>query len=54
VTKHHEAISNEHVPHGLPGSLPSLLSNDDLGDDYKHVSMKHTSSSLAELLVDLW
>jgi hypothetical protein len=51
VTKHHEAIFDEHIPHGPPQSLPSLLSSDDF-DDYQYVSMEHASSSSAELLVD--
>jgi hypothetical protein len=43
VILYREAIFDDPIPHSLAVSFPSLLSS----DDYPHVSMEHTSSSLA-------
>jgi hypothetical protein len=45
VTKHHEAIFDEHVPYGPSRSFPSLLSIDDFSDCCQFVFKEHASSS---------
>jgi hypothetical protein len=52
MTKHHEAIFDKPIPHGSQGSLPSLISNDDFGDNYQHISTEQASSSSTQLLID--
>lgn len=52
MTEHHDVIFDEPFPHGLPGSLPSLLASDDSSDGSPHVSMDHVSYPLVGSLVD--